>query len=104
MSYYGANGWRARWASWQDARAGRLAQANARLGGLKLPGDRGPVLWLQGGDSRDQLRLGVELCRAISDKRRDLRMILTFEQRCHALSRDRSRDRAPGLRLRPLCP
>ncbi|MBU2755074.1 hypothetical protein HFU84_09035 [Acidithiobacillus sp. CV18-2] len=80
MSYYGASYWRARWASWQDARTGRLAQANARLGGLKLPGDRGPVLWLQGGSGHDDLRLGVELCRAISDKRRDLRMILTFER------------------------
>jgi hypothetical protein len=78
-SYYGGNYWRARWASWQDARAGRRAQANARWGGLKLPGDRGPVLWLQGGAAHDELRLGVELCRAISEKRRDLRMILTFE-------------------------
>ncbi|MEY2342386.1 hypothetical protein AB4090_09795 [Acidithiobacillus sp. IBUN Pt1247-S3] len=85
MSYYGANYWRARWASWQDARAGRIAQANARLGGLKLPGDRGPVLWLQGGAAGDELRLGVELCRAISDKRRDLRMILTFEREDTAL-------------------
>ncbi|WP_348550417.1 hypothetical protein [Acidithiobacillus sp.] len=85
MSYYGSNTWRARWASWQDARAGRLAQANARLGGLKLPGDRGPVLWLQGAERSDDLRLGVELCRAISEKRRDLRMILTFEQEDPAL-------------------
>ena len=33
-SYYGGNYWRARWASWQDARAGRRAQA--RRAGLDL--------------------------------------------------------------------
>ncbi len=79
MSYYGANFWRALWASWRDRRAGRLAQANARWGRLRLPGERGPVLWLQGGASAELLQLGVELSRAISNKRKDIRLILTFE-------------------------
>ncbi len=80
MSYYGSSYWRGRWASWQDARAGRHDRANARWGWLKVPGERGPVLWMQGFSRPGDLHLGVDLARAISDRRLDLRMVLTFEE------------------------
>ncbi len=80
MSYYGGNFWRARWSSWQDARAGRRAQANGRWGFLRAPGERGPLLWLQTYADAEELQLALELARAITDKRRDLRVALTFEE------------------------
>ncbi len=80
MSYYGSSYWRGRWASWRDMRAGRRDRANARWGWLRVPGERGPVLWMQGFSRPGDLHLGTDLARAISDRRRDLRMILTFEQ------------------------
>ncbi|WP_414039999.1 hypothetical protein ACJU26_12700 [Acidithiobacillus sp. M4-SHS-6] len=79
MSYYENHWLRGRWASWQDARAGRQGQANARWGWIKAPGDRGPILWMQSFRAADEQRLGVELARAIAEKRRDLRMVMTFE-------------------------
>ncbi|PKY10561.1 hypothetical protein B1757_08245 [Acidithiobacillus marinus] len=80
MSYYENQWLRGRWASWQDARAGRQGQANARWGWIKAPGERGPILWMQSFTAADEQRLGVELARAIAEKRRDLRMVMTFEQ------------------------
>ncbi|MGC8467207.1 MAG: hypothetical protein ACP5M3_03185 [Acidithiobacillus sp.] len=80
MSYYGGNFWRARWSTWRDARAGRTAQANGRWGFLRPPGERGPVLWLQTYADAEELQLALELVRAITDKRRDLRVALTFEK------------------------
>ncbi len=80
MSYYESNILRGRWASWRDARAGRKGQANARWGWLKAPGERGPILWMQSFSNIDDQRLGIELGRAIAEKRRDLRMVMTFER------------------------
>jgi len=80
MGYYGGNFWRARWSSWQDTRAGRRAQANGRWGFLRAPGERGPLLWLQTYADPEEMRLALELARAITDKRRDLRIALTFEE------------------------
>jgi hypothetical protein len=79
MSYYENSLWRARWASWKDARAGRNAQANARWGWIKAPGERGPILWMQSFGDVDDQRLGIELAKAIAEKRRDLRTVMTFE-------------------------
>ena len=79
MSYYENGLLRGRWASWQDARAGRRGQANARWGWIKAPGERGPILWMQSFSDPDNQRLGIELSRAIAEKRRDLRMVMTFE-------------------------
>ncbi len=83
--YYESGLLRAHWASWQDARAGRKAQANARWGWIKAPGDRGPVLWMQSFSDADQQRLGIELAKAMAETRRDLRMVMTFETEHPAL-------------------
>ena len=85
MTYYENGLLRARWASWRDARAGRTAQANARWGWIKAPGERGPILWMQSFSDADQQRLGIELAKAIAEKRRDLRMVMTFETEYPAL-------------------
>ncbi|MBU2727397.1 hypothetical protein HF639_12345, partial [Acidithiobacillus ferridurans] len=85
MTYYESGLLRARWASWQDARAGRTAQANARWGWIKAPGERGPILWMQSFSDADQQRLGIELAKAMAEKRRDLRMVMTFETEYPAL-------------------
>ena len=85
MTYYENGLLRARWASWRDARAGRTAQANARWGWIKAPGERGPILWMQSYSDAGQQRLGIELAKAMAEKRRDLRMVMTFETEYPAL-------------------
>jgi hypothetical protein len=64
----------------RDYRAREGRRARARLGFLTPPEGRGRVLWIKAGAGPDSLRLGVELLGAVRDRRRDLRIVLTFEQ------------------------
>ncbi|TCV85353.1 hypothetical protein [Sulfurirhabdus autotrophica] len=58
---------------------GNASSANARWGGVRLPPTTGKVIWVLTGKSRESVRLGVELLRAIREKRLDVRLVLTFE-------------------------
>nr|WP_296750110.1 glycosyltransferase N-terminal domain-containing protein [Thioalkalivibrio sp.] len=64
----------------RDYRRGEGHRARARLGFLTPPEGRGRVLWIKAGGSPDALRLGVELLGAVRDRRRDLRLVMTFER------------------------
>lgn len=64
----------------RDYRAGEARRARARLGFLTPPEGRGRVVWIKAGAGADALRLGAELLAAVRDRRRDLRIVLTFEQ------------------------
>ncbi len=64
----------------RDYRAGEGHRARARLGFLTPPEGRGRVVWIKAGAGPDSLRLGVELLGAVRDRRRDVRIVLTFEQ------------------------
>lgn len=55
-------------------------RARARLGFLTPPEGRGRVVWIKAGRGPDSLRLGVELLGAVRERRRDVRIVLTFEQ------------------------
>ena len=64
----------------RDYRLGEGNRARARLGFLTPPEGRGRVLWIKAGGSPDALRLGVELLGSVRDRRRDLRIVMTFER------------------------
>ena len=64
----------------RDYRAGEGHRARARLGFLTPPKGRGRVVWIKAGAGPDSLRLGVELLGAVRDRRRDVRVVLTFEE------------------------
>jgi hypothetical protein len=63
-----------------DYAAGEGHRARARLGFLTPPEGRGRVIWIKAGAGADSLRLGGELLGAVRDRRRDVRVVLTFEQ------------------------
>lgn len=63
----------------RDRLGGHGRRANARWGFLRPPAG-GKVVWIAAGNDYRSVRLGVELTRAIRDKRLDLRLILTFER------------------------
>ncbi len=77
---YGANRLALWLADWRDRMAGNRARIAARRGWLKPPQVSGKVMWLVAGDTRDSVRLAVELMRAIRDRRLDFRLVLTFEK------------------------
>ncbi|MFO8003600.1 glycosyltransferase N-terminal domain-containing protein [Thioalkalivibrio sp.] len=64
----------------RDYRDGLGKRARARLGLLTPPEGRGRLLWIKAGASPDALRLGVELLGTVRDRRRDLRLVMTFER------------------------
>lgn len=67
-------------ADWHDQRTQKLARKAARWGYIKPPATSGKLVWLICGNSADSVALGVELTRAIREKRLDIRLVLTFEQ------------------------
>ncbi len=79
-SGYGARVWPVWRSVLRDYRAGDGRRARARLGFLTPPDGRGRVVWIKAGAGAAALRLGVELLGAVRDRRRDVRIVLTFEQ------------------------
>ncbi len=77
---YGSSFWPVWRAVLRDYRRGEGHRARARLGFLSPPEGRGRVVWIKAGAGPDSLRLGVELLGAVRDRRRDVRVVLTFEQ------------------------
>jgi hypothetical protein len=63
----------------RDRLGGRRASANARWGWLSRPAQAGKLIWICAGASRNSVRLGVELARAIVARRLDVMVTLTFE-------------------------
>ena len=62
-----------------DRLRGAHARANARWGYLHAPQGRGRLIWVKAGASRASVRLGAELLGAMHERRRDVRLVLTFE-------------------------
>lgn len=79
-SSYGARFWPVWRSVLRDYRLGDGRRARARLGFLTPPEGRGRVVWIKAGAGATALRLGVELLGAVRDRRRDVRVVLTFEQ------------------------
>lgn len=79
-SDYGAGLWPVWRSVLRDYRVGDGRRARARLGFLTPPDGRGRVVWIKAGAGATALRLGVELLGAVRDRRRDVRIVLTFEQ------------------------
>lgn len=77
---YGDALWAVLQANLRDHLQGRSGQAHARVGRLRAPDGKGPLIWLKTGDTRASVRLGAELMGAIRRKRLDARLVLTFEQ------------------------
>jgi hypothetical protein len=67
------------WADLRDRCAGRPQQANARWGFVRPPSE-GKTIWIVAASHPRSVRLGVELVRAIRQKRLDVRLVFTFEQ------------------------
>ena len=77
---FGSN-WFGLWlADRDDRRHGRLGRLAARRGFLKPMGEQGKVIWMIVGSDANDIRLAVELLRAIREKRLDIRLVLTFEE------------------------
>lgn len=76
---YGASRLQAYRQDLADRRSGRPERSRARWGYVRPPAGRGRVLWIKAGDRYDSVRLAVELACAIHDRRRDLRIVTTFE-------------------------
>ena len=64
----------------RDRMHGAAARANARWGWLDPPPPGGRLIWIACGAQRLSLRLGIELARSIHAKRRNVRLLLTFER------------------------
>lgn len=64
----------------RDRLTGNVACANARWGWLTAPQAQGKLIWIVTGSSAASVRLGVEVARAIREKRLDVRLVLTFER------------------------
>ena len=77
---YGSDLWPVWHAVLRDYWLGDGRRARARLGFLSPPEGRGRVIWIRAGAGATSLRLGVELLGAIRERRRDVRLVLTFEQ------------------------
>lgn len=63
----------------RDRLQGRRGRARARWGKLERPSSPGKLLWIVSGASRESVRLGAEIARAILARRPDLSVTLTFE-------------------------
>jgi len=72
------------WPVWRsivrDYRTGEGARARARQGFLTPPEGRGRVVWIKAGSTQESLRLAVELVGAVRERRKDVRIVMTFEQ------------------------
>jgi hypothetical protein len=63
----------------RDRKAKQIGRVAARWGWLKPMGERGKVVWIVAGAERENVRLAIELLRAIRVRRLDIRLVLTFE-------------------------
>ena len=63
----------------RDRLHGRHARAAARWGRLERPQASARVVWVVSGKSRASVRLGVELARALAERRSDIALLLTYE-------------------------
>jgi len=63
----------------KDRLKGNTAKANARLGLVNAPQGRGKLIWLLAGASRDSVVMGAALLAAIREKRKDVRLVLTYQ-------------------------
>jgi hypothetical protein len=63
-----------------DRLRGRRARANARWGFLHAPAPGGKRVWIRAGADRTAIRLAVATARALREKRRDVQLVLTFEE------------------------
>jgi hypothetical protein len=64
----------------RDRLSGEHARANARRGYLRAPAGRGRVIWIRAGATERGVHLATELLGAIRGRRRDVRLVLTFEE------------------------
>lgn len=64
----------------RDRMRGDSARANARWGFLTPPRGDAKLVWMHTAADSTSTRIGVELVRALRDKRQDVRIALTFEQ------------------------
>jgi hypothetical protein len=64
-----------------DRLNGRRDRARSRWGAIGRPDAPGKLLWVAAADSRESVRLGVELVRTLAARRPDLSITLTFEAR-----------------------
>lgn len=63
----------------RDRLSGNHARANARWGHLRPPPGRGRLVWVRAGADAASVRVGAALLAALRNRRRDLRLVLTFE-------------------------
>ncbi|HET9122721.1 MAG TPA: glycosyltransferase N-terminal domain-containing protein [Acidiferrobacteraceae bacterium] len=76
-----AQGWLRQWFRRWAGRRGRLLS----------PAGTGRLLWIRADASRDSVLLGVELARALRERRQDVRIALTFQEDHPELLRERLR-------------
>lgn len=63
----------------RDRIRGQAGRARARWGKVQRPDSIGKLLWIVAGSTRESVRLGVELARAILVRRLDIGIALTYE-------------------------
>ena len=66
--------------STKDRLQGNKAKANARLGLVRPPEGTGKVIWLVAGETYSSVLMAAALLAAIREKRKDVRLVLTYEQ------------------------
>ena len=64
----------------RDRLQGHRQRARARWGAIHRPSSPGKLVWIAAGESRDSVRLAVELARALLARRLDISVTLTFER------------------------
>lgn len=84
---YGARPLRLLGAGIRDRLSGHHARANARWGHLRAPAGRGPLVWVRAGADEASVHLAAELLAAIRGRRRDVRLVLTYEGEHRAILR-----------------
>jgi hypothetical protein len=63
----------------RDRRRGNAARFAGRHGFIRPVGEQGKVVWIRTGAERRQVHLAVELLLAIRARRKDVRLVLTYE-------------------------
>jgi len=63
-----------------DRLGGRVGRANARLGFIRAPEGSGRAIWIKTDGEEWANRLAVDLAAAVRERRRDVRLVVTFEQ------------------------
>ncbi len=84
---YGSNLARVLMADVADRLGGRKGRANARLGFLTVPPGDGRIIWIKADADADAVWLAAELAHAVRERRRDVRLIVTFEEEFEGNSR-----------------